>query len=301
MNKPTLYCLCGLPASGKSTFAKQLSEQQNAIICSSDEIREELYGNINDQEHNQEVFTELHRRIKENLKNGKNAIYDATNINYKKRRAFLSELKNIPCNKVCIIMATPYKECLRRNEERGRTIPYYVISSMYRNWNMPYWFEGWNDIRICYTCEAWNDINKWVESMKDYDQYNPHHSMSLGDHCASVGNLLKGENTLHYAGLVHDCGKPFVQSFIDKNGEETDKASYYNHQHCGAYDSLFFKYPNSVNTLDVSILVNFHMMPYFWESNKEYGEKTKEKYRKLWGDRLFEDVMRLHIADKTAH
>ena len=44
MNKPTLFCLCGLPASGKSTYAKELSKKENATIYSSDAIREELYG-----------------------------------------------------------------------------------------------------------------------------------------------------------------------------------------------------------------------------------------------------------------
>ena len=79
--------MVGLPGSGKSTYAKQLSEETNAVICSSDTIREELYGDENSQDNNDEVFKILHSRIKENLKNGKNVIYDATNINSKRRKA----------------------------------------------------------------------------------------------------------------------------------------------------------------------------------------------------------------------
>jgi hypothetical protein len=38
------------------------------------------------------------------------------------------------------------------------------------------------------------------------------------------------------------------------------------------------------------------MQPYF---NKE--EKTKNKYRKLWGEQLYQDIMKLHEADLAAH
>ena len=100
--------MVGLVASGKSTKAKELSEIYNAAIFSSDALREEMFHNVNDQEHNQELFVELHRRIKNCLRSGRNAIMDATNLNYKKRMSFLSELKNIPCEKICVLMATPY-------------------------------------------------------------------------------------------------------------------------------------------------------------------------------------------------
>ena len=53
--------------------------------------------------------------------------------------------------------------------------------------------------------------------------------------------------------------------------------------------------------LDVSVLINLHMMPYFWEKDEEKGEKTRQKYQKLWGNELYNNVMTLHIADKKAH
>lgn len=77
MNKPIFIMMVGLVGSGKSTYAKQLSDDINAIICNSDAIREELFGNENIQNQNEEVFRVLHKRIKNNLKNGKNTIYDS--------------------------------------------------------------------------------------------------------------------------------------------------------------------------------------------------------------------------------
>ena len=88
-----LIMMCGLVASGKSFVANQLALKENAVIHSSDELRIELFGDVNEVDKNGEVFQELHKRIKDDLKKGKNVIYDATNLNHKKRKGFLEELK----------------------------------------------------------------------------------------------------------------------------------------------------------------------------------------------------------------
>ena len=193
--------------------------------------------------------------------------------------------------------------CCIQNESRDRVVPYEVIERMYKNWNTPYWFEGWDKIEIKFPddFEINNVIGIWISDHMDYDQDNPHHSCTLGQHCNLVGQALKDDMLLHCAGLLHDCGKPFTKSFINLKGEETDIAHYYQHHCCGSYDSLFFRYPDDVERLDVSVLINLHMMPYFWEKDKEHGEKTRQKYQKLWGNELYNNVMKLHEADKSAH
>jgi len=301
MNKPKFIMMVGLPASGKSTYAKELSEKENAIIHSSDSIRKELYGDESIQGDNHKIFRLLHSRIKEDLKAGKNVIYDATNINSKRRRGFLTELNNIDCDKICVIVAIPYEECLRRNSLRDRKVPEEVIKKMYLNWNTPYWFEGWDYIEI-YNSDSncmFSSVMHWVNSYIDYEQDNPNHNLSLGEHCYRVGDILYEEDDnddLYIAGMIHDCGKPFTKSFINSKGEETEAAHYYSHENVGAYNSLFINYPYNILKLDISILVNLHMQPHFWEL-----EKTRLKYKNLWGDELYDKVMKLHEADKKAH
>ena len=93
MNKPTLYIMCGLSGSGKSTIATQIANKNpNTIIVSSDAIREELTGNYEDQEHNEEVFKIFYDRIRKNLENKKNVIADATNLTMKSRRAIMMKI-----------------------------------------------------------------------------------------------------------------------------------------------------------------------------------------------------------------
>ena len=289
--------LIGLPCSGKSTEAKLLSEEQNTTIFSSDDLREEMFNDVNEQKHNQELFTELHQRIKACLKSGKNAIYDATNINYKRRMAFLRELNDIPCEKHCVVMATPYEECLKRNNKRDRKVPEHIIKRMYMNFNIPYTYEGWDVIRLEYGdfIDHLKEPVDFYMQYKDYDQHNSHHVLTLGNHCLMVGENVGHDITLVYSGLLHDCGKPFCATYSNAKGEATDECHYYNHHNVGAYDSLFYQYYGT-NPLDVAIRIMWHMQPYF---NKE--EKTKDKYRKLLGEHLYKDIMKLHEADKAAH
>lgn len=299
--KPTFIMLAGLPCSGKSTLAQKIAKEYNMEIFSSDALREELFGDINEQSRDVELFAELHKRVKECLKDGKNAIYDACNRNYKNRKSFLSELKNISCKKVCIIMATPYEECIKRSKVRERKVPEHVIKRMYMNWNTPYWFEGWDEIYINHSSNQYKHVFDWIEEYIHYKQDNPHHTLTLGEHCLGVGTQLNYDNTLFAAGLLHDCGKPFTKSFINSKGEETNIAHYYQHHCVGAYDSLFYLYPDNVEALDVSILINLHMMPYNWEREGENFQKLYSKYEKLWGKELCSDVMKLHFADKESH
>ena len=297
MDKVYFLMLVGLPASGKSTKAKELAAKYDATIFSSDELRVEMFGDVNDQEHNQELFVELHKRIKDCLNSGKSAIYDATNLNYKRRMAFLSELKNISCDKICVVMATPIAICRKRNTVRERQVPTHVMTRMYKSFNLPYWYEGWDDIQIEYGIYAkhYGDPISFVNYTKTYNQNNSHHTLTLGEHCLQVSLSVGYDMSLVYAGMLHDCGKPTCVTYVNKKGEYDEDCHYYDHQYAGCYESLFYDF-GFVNPLDIAIIIMWHMQPYF---NKE--EKTKNKYRQLWGEELYQKIMKIHEADKAAH
>ncbi len=305
MSVPKFIMMCGLPCSGKTVRAKELAKEYNATVFSSDALREEMFGDANDQEHNQELFIELHRRIKEYLRNGKSAIMDATNISYKKRMAFLQELKNIPCEKICVLMATPYEECLRRNVERERKVLEYVIKRMYTSFNIPYWYEGWDDIQVIGPqCDYYN-VDEVVNSLVSYEQGNSHHTLTLGDHLWKAYEYYQ-MNYVDYpieddvnsmATILHDIGKPFCRTEVNARGINDGNVHYYNHHFTSAYESLFV---NSLrNRLDIAIRIMWHMQPYFWE--RDNNEKLHNKYRKLWGEQLYQDIMLIHSADIAAH
>ena len=131
--------MIGLAGSGKSYHAKELAEEYDATVFSSDALREKMFGDVNHQADNDVLFKELHKRIRECLASGKSAIYDACNISYKRRMEFLKSLNKIPCEKIAVLMATPYEVCLERNAQRERKVPEYVVKRMYMSFNVPFW------------------------------------------------------------------------------------------------------------------------------------------------------------------
>ena len=313
--KPIFYMTVGLPGSGKSTWAERMKEKDpNIVICSSDDIREELFGSagddVNTQKNNETVFKILHKRVKQALTDGRDVIYDATNTKSKRRRQFVQELNKIECYKECVIFATEYDKCISYNRLRDRFVPPTVIHNMLINWETPYYFEGWDEIEIVYkdTPRPRRDILSELSYYYHYDQNNNHHSKTLGVHCFNVGCHFTDEELFNCgirdwkrmafreAGWLHDIGKPIVRYYVNPlpcGSYVEDNAHYYNHENVGAYNALFF---DTINPLLTSVLVNLHMKPYTWKI-----EKTKEKYKNIWGNELFEMVMKLHEADEAEH
>lgn len=245
------FMMIGLVGSGKSEQAKKLAAEYDAEIFSSDSLREEMFGDVNHQADNDTLFKELHKRIRECLTSGKSAIYDATNISYKRRMEFLKSLNKIPCEKIAVLMATPYEVCLERNVQRERKVPEQVIKRMYLNFNIPFWYEGWDDIQIVYSEGAENYKGwdrEWIESVKNFNQDNSHHALSLGDHCWKAVKYINSNTPcchttsteLRHAAMLHDEGKMFAKGFYDAKGNPSEEAHYYSHEYCGAYNSLFY-------------------------------------------------------------
>ncbi len=307
MTLPTLTMLIGLPGSGKSTYAKN-NKTNDTIICSSDNIRKELYGDINDQSHNQEVFTELHKRIKESLRNGQSVIYDATNINGKRRTAFLRELDAIPCRKVADCIAVPYDVCLKRNNKRDRAIPSSVIRRMYLNYQPPWWGEGFDVIAVIYNGIKQSAINysmdALVRKIEFFDQENSHHSLTLGKHCDKVFDIVfeKSKSVpVRMAAFLHDEGKIFTKSRLNSRGEDDGNCHYYQHHCVGAYNSFFYTRSLDMSAAEriyVANLIYYHMHPFRQWSQ---SERAKNRDKRHLGIVLYDDIMLLHEADVAAH
>ena len=311
---PRIIVLVGLPGSGKSTIAEKL-KSKNMVIHSSDVLRQELYGDAKHQEHNTELFVELHRRIKRDLECGKNVIYDATNISKKRRISFLQGLSNIPCKKICLCVMTPYELCLERNRFRERRVPELVIKKMYMSWCPPAIQEGFDDIHYIYNygdnSEAIKHRYKFTTlfqgdcGIDNFEQENSHHRLTLGKHCREAYKYttehFSANSLLHVAALLHDIGKVFTKTKLNAKGDEDGECHYYQHQCVGAYESLFYTNELGLNKSEKTYIANliyFHMHPYrAWKQSKN----AMMRHKKQMGEEMFEDVIRLHEADRAAH
>ena len=147
-----LIVLCGLPGSGKSSYADELMNINNTfsdeemVIHSSDAIRAELFGDAGSQEDNGRVFELMHKRTREDLRAGKTVIYDATNITRKARKSAIACAH--PTNDIieCHVVWAEPEECIRRDNLRDRKVGPKVIDKMLRRWQSPWLDEGFDKI-----------------------------------------------------------------------------------------------------------------------------------------------------------
>lgn len=133
---PILILTVGIPSAGKSTWVK--SQKGFEIVC-PDEIRKELTGNISDQSQNARVWQIASERIIEALRNGKNAILDATNTTTKGRTQFLKNIPNdlIYQKQAIVFNVSPEdaKKRIKKDLEDGKdrsNVPDDVIDRMYK-------------------------------------------------------------------------------------------------------------------------------------------------------------------------
>lgn len=311
-----LYYLIGLPASGKSTYAKEIAEkfEGEIHIHSSDLLREELFGDVNrtSREDNDKLFRTLHRRIKDDLQSGISVIYDATNINKKNRLEFLRFIKGVECEKICVLVMLPYHMCLTRNMKRERIVPPHVLERMYRRFQPPNKNEGWDEFNIFVNCDS-SDIESYsinvlfnnASGIDYFDQESEHHKDTLGVHSRVVASLMhEYKPDLEYTALIHDVGKLFTKSRKNADGVEDGECHYYNHNCVGAYESIFYLLTDT-NLEDASEiiyhanLIYYHMVPY----NKGWND-TESKVKRLkaqLGEDMYNDIILLHKCDKEAH
>ena len=306
MNKPKLYIMIGISASGKSTIAKQIAERDNCIIVSSDAIRGEICeGGASDQSKNEEVFRIFHRRIKENLLKGNNVIADATNITIKSRKAIFDAVRKIDCYKIGYLVVKNIKDCIKDNKNSDRVaVPDEVIYRQVGKFQIPFREEGYDNIVI-------EDLNKDNSElflvndmimhlqMSKFDQKNPYHNQTLEEHCDFVTEEFRKYNYPNYynfAARQHDIGKMYTQTF-DENGI----AHYYGHEGYGTYlllsdyNSIFREiFYSKDEILNMLFLINYHMLPMNWDT-----EKAKNKWRKIFGDYKYNLLVDFHMCDKA--
>lgn len=158
-----LHIVCGIPGSGKSTWAGK----QEGTVISTDAIRGELFGDESAQYSDsflrqngydpdamterqkagacsRKVFAVAEERAFEAIRTG-DVYFDATNISPAGRKSLL---ENIPHDRAFADVAdVPLDVALRRNARRKRHVPEGVIRAMHSRFVMPSEEEGFSAVR----------------------------------------------------------------------------------------------------------------------------------------------------------
>ena len=299
------YMMVGIAGSGKSYIANEIG----CKIVSSDAIRKELYGSEEDQNHNDRVFNEVHKRIKNAIKNGEDVIYDATNLSHKRRKNFLKELP-ADVEKIAVVAATELDVILEQNASRVRHVSEEVIMRMFKTMTLPRLDEGWDSIRIISNPKNSKTLGEYLYDCHGVDHDNPHHSSNIFDHMIEAGAYANAhavdygfdKSKKHLArttALFHDIGKPIVKSRMKMNGEMDDKSHYYNHAEIGAYMVACcvgqFSAKQHEFYANLIVLIQWHMDSY---ANPDH---YLDDFESCYGGEMRKVLELVHEADVHAH
>jgi predicted kinase len=294
-----LILLVGLPGSGKTTYAKNLIENDASIVwLSSDKIRQELYGDESIQGDANKVFTLMQSRARDNLLQGRTVIYDATNVNRKSRKSAIALTKGTGATVEAHIVWCPYEDCINRDLSRDRTVGEEVIHKFLYRWETPYYDEGIDKIVVVHNVSNEFDTKHYHETLTQkmmIPHENPHHTLGVYEHClCAYEQAFKGCNdkVVIEGARLHDIGKPMAKFYAkDSEGNVTKLAHYYNHHNIGGYLVLgCFEEKENDFAIDVSWLITNHMEPFF---DSSYYKKTSGLLR--------ERIDTLHNYDLNAH
>ena len=150
----TLYMLCGVPGTGKSTWTKSINAP-DCVVVSTDAIIELVTGSFgltyNDGFKDLIKFAEaqMYRNLEYFLQNNLDIIWDQTNLTPAVRA---SKLSRIPENyyKIAVHFETPPVDILtpRLTSRPGKTIPTTVIESMIGKYVPPQVSEGFDEVWV---------------------------------------------------------------------------------------------------------------------------------------------------------
>lgn len=319
-----LVVTVGLPASGKTSWVKGFIEDnkdKTIDIISSDKIREEIFKDIGDQNHNNEVFDIMKRRTKESLSQGHVAVYEATNISSKRRRALLKELKRYYDKAICLFKYKNLLNCFVDNENRKKRVPSDIINRMYRNFEIPHKNEGFDEIIVDFdkktnlylgnkskggigflkdellAIETYDDYKKLLcqlglNQCVDMPQDSKWHTLSLSRHMyfcfRAVREYHWHDINLVIASMLHDISKPKVRT----EDEDQKYAHYYGHENTSAYDviDILLRYVriDMEDILEIAWLIGNHM--------KLKKDINKDKFSNIIG---YDDYLRLEALDNA--
>lgn len=135
-----LYVCIGISGSGKSTWAAKCSTQ--CRVVSTDKIREFMFGDESVQSHPEDVFDEAYREIFKYLLEGKNVIFDATNLRRVYRRK-LFEMFGGMAELIAVDFGCDCARAIENQYKRDRHVPEQVVRAQSKRYEKPMYDEGW--------------------------------------------------------------------------------------------------------------------------------------------------------------
>lgn len=130
-----IYMMVGLPASGKSTYAKGLIDSNNNIKrISKDDLREMFQSGKYTPDSELWILFIRDNLIRLLLEDGYDVVVDDTNLNPKHKTALESLARSFGAEIKPVIIDTSIDECVIRDSKRNKPVGEKVIRDMYEKY-----------------------------------------------------------------------------------------------------------------------------------------------------------------------
>ena len=275
--------MIGVSGSGKSSYAKTIVHDMDAVYLSSDEIRAELWGSEDDQQHPETVFKVMNKRMMEAFQSGWSVVYDATNLSAKRRTALLKQVRSYDDKIFCeaVVVVADIDACIIRRSRIGeRHVPKEVIMRQVKSFQCPWYTEGWNNIQTVLGT-PWADNRVKLADLRreafQMEHENPHHLDTIGEHCANVQEFIDKRSAckmMNELGELHDIGK-----VLTKEKDENGIAHFFSHDNVSAYLSLYRCVGSSLKDfiyINQAAVIGWHMRDYHYRNNEIGFQKWLE-------------------------
>lgn len=129
--------MVGVPGSGKSTLAQRLIDKGYALL-NADSIRQELWGDANDQQSPDKVFELFFQRMDALLEADADIVVDNINTNPRHRAEIIDRAKRKGYSDIQLwVLDVPLDVCLERNRNRQRNVPEDIVTKMHNTLTGP--------------------------------------------------------------------------------------------------------------------------------------------------------------------
>ena len=298
--------LIGMPGSGKTTYSRdrQIFEEsngKNAVkVFSSDEYRDRLRESnpeMDSKALNTIVFNTLTTDILVEIKNGQEEdllIFDATNLNRRRRRFFYNLVKR-KFNDVEIVAHVFFKslgQLYEINKVRPeRTLPEEVIEKYYFNIQVPRIGVDCDEIEghgeVFGESEAFKlEVKSITDDTLQHD-CSPHHMESVKEHTQMC---MDNSDTymLQFISFFHDLGKAVTKK-IGQDG----RARYIGHGNVSAYYCLSYCLQNKDVDLGEAGLMAVEIIHQHMNSHQGIGIKNIRNNK-------LDDLLLMYLAEFSA-
>lgn len=149
-----LYIMSGIPGSGKSTYAREVVDQnikwtkKSATILTPDEFRFVLTGKEFHAPAEDMVWATVKTTAKVLLNTDQDVIIDATALTKHRRSEWVHIAKTYGVWCYAIAMITPLEMCKENNFKRDRAVPKDVLNRQISQYTIPTVAEGFATIDL---------------------------------------------------------------------------------------------------------------------------------------------------------